>query len=917
MVYQRGFVRTSRAGVWIALTRETVVRLIDFDDLLWGLKTGLSELKVAYCTAGGPLAIYCGERFDLNEGGNAICFYNARGAPHPVKSHIQLNGMESVFFMCWNECNDHLIILLNTGEVRFFNLAGEIVASSIKVPVGLLCVSTANGIALLVDDGEPHVILLEYHSSGEYRTFFLKLPQVFQNQKPTVMLSIPKQFSDTGYTELFIPFLSNENVSSFCHCVFYNNPRCFDLRLSVGGGSVVHMALSPNGQSIAFLVRDGTLCVASRSFEDITRLINIETDVMPVQFLWCGDKCITYLHLARQFDENAEFPTRLTLVNVDDPDQSEFLNDIPSSPYLFSECDGIRIFSSDAYQFLQVVSAPSRRIFSVGSRANSALLLLAFDEFMCGGTSSVKMIRDLQRNPAEMNEAVNDCIAAAGFEWNISQQKRLMRVAAFGKSFCSMYESDFFVNMTRRLRVLNALRKSKVGMLMSQAQFLSLEGDRLSERLLQMCHHQLAYYICDFLGFNTRRVMMEWALAKLTKPFFSVTEEKQTALDVIEKLNELKQNSFAEIACKLYVKQKKHAALLLLEAEKVALQQVPKLLDINQPELALQKAVTSGDTDLIFTAMMYLISHQGVEALPLLMSDSTTEKIFLLYATFSEIHRELLMEHHKTHPEHKTYMDILNYLREEEGVKQSLLKKNSNWEILQQKKLTAIENVAISVKREIPGGFSNSAIVRNALPHAVVLSGFSTSSQTNENWVRLHMQLLDEQTKLVREYNDKRFLNASVKRMIVLCHEHGCDGVAGRLKREFGVSDKMHCWSMLDAYTTMSQWGLIDQLGDVKNKNKPVIGASAFINTLLACGRQEQAKHYIHKIPQIEQRMEYYLLCSDWEGAGADCRRHGEPDLLTQLKDRVKGDAFAVQLIDKGWNSVQESGAVKLAKLFA
>ncbi|RNC56045.1 vacuolar protein sorting complex subunit [Trypanosoma cruzi] len=179
------------------------------------------------------------------------------------------------------------------------------------------------------------------------------------------------------------------------------------------------------------------------------------------------------------------------------------------------------------------------------------------------------------------------------------------------------------------------------------------------------------------------------------------------------------------------------------------------------------------------------------------------------------------------------------------------------------------------------------------------------------------MQLLDEQTKLVREYNDKRFLNASVKRMIVLCHEHGCDGVAGRLKREFGVSDKMHCWSMLDAYTTMSQWGLIDQLGDVKNKNKPVIGASAFINTLLACGRQEQAKQYIHKIPQIEQRMEYYLLCSDWEGAGADCRRHGEPDLLTQLKDRVKGDASAVQLIDKGWNSVQESGAVKLAKLFA
>ncbi|RNF11263.1 putative vacuolar protein sorting complex subunit [Trypanosoma rangeli] len=914
---QRGFVRTTRAGAWIALNRENVVRLIEFDDLLWGLKRDLSEFKVAYSSAGGPLALYSGDDFHSSEVQNIIGLYNARGAPHPVRPNIRLDGIESVFFMCWNECKDHLVVLLNTGEVRFFNLAGETAAPSINVPVPLLCASTGNGIGLLVNDVEPQLILLDYHFTEEYKKISLNLPKVFQNQKVAVMLAIPQQFSDTGYTELFIPFLSNDGASSFWHCAFANTPRCYDLCLSIDGGNVVHMALSPNGQAVAFLVQNGTLYVTSRSFEDITRLINIELDVLPVQFLWCGDKCITYLHLARQFDETIESATTLTLINVDDPAQSDFLNDIPPSPYLVSECDGIRIFSADSYQFLQVVSAPSRRIFSVGSRANSAMLLLAFDEFMCGSTNSVKLIRDLQGNYTEMSETVNDCIAAAGFELSISQQKRLMRVAAFGKSFCSMYESDFFVNMVRRLRVLNALRNSKAGMLMSQAQLLSLEGDRLADRLVQMDQHQLAYCVCDYLGFSTRRVMTEWALAKLTKHSLTVAEEKQLALDVIEKLNEVNQNLHAEIAYKVYLKQKTHAALLLLEAEKIASVQIPKLLEIKQPELALQKAVKSGDADLVFTAMMYLISHRGTEVIPLLTSDSTTEKIFLLYITVCEGYRELFMEYHKTHPEHKTYVNIRHYLKEEEELKRLLLESDCNWETLQQKKLTALENVAISVKREIFANAANTGIGRNVFPSTGVFSGVSQYSQLNENKIHLHMKLLDEQTKLMKVYNDKRFLNASVMKTISLCYEHGCDGVAGRLKREFGVSDKMYCWCRLNAYTTMSQWGLIDHLGDVRSKIKPVIGAPAFINTLLACGRPEQAKKYIPKISQIEQRMEYYVLCGDWEEAGADCRRNGDQDLLSQLKERVKGNASATQRIDKGWNSVTESGALKLAKFFA
>ncbi|ORC92702.1 putative vacuolar protein sorting complex subunit [Trypanosoma theileri] len=922
MVVQTRFLRTSRVGAWIALGRENMVRLVDFEDLLWELNTNISNCKIAYCSSGGPLALYSGGRLNSDQDGNHISLYNSKGAPHPVTSSIRLEGIESVLYMCWNESNDNLIVVLNTGEIRFFNLKGELTGTPIRLSLPLLYINTGNGIALVTNDKGYSLTVLECKQNGDYRTSSLDIPNDFKIQKPNVMLAIPQQFSDTGYTEIFIPFLSGENTSSFYHCVFNANSRCYDLRLSIDGGNVTHMSLSPSAQSIAFLVQDGTIYVTSRSFEDVTRLLNIETEVLPAQFIWCGDKCITYLHLTQQFDENLDFPTTLTLINVDDSSQSDFLNDIPTDSFLVSDCDGIRILSQKTYQFLQVVSEPSRRIFSVGSRANSAMLLLAFDEFMCGNASSVKMIRDLQKNSFGLSNAIDDCVAAAGFEFEVSQQKRLMRVAAFGKSFCSMYESDVFVNMARRLRVLNTLRRSKAGMLMSQAQLLSLEGDRLAERLVQMNHHQLAYYVCEILGYSTQTVMTEWALAKLGKHFISINTEKEIAYNIAKKLKEFNQKNFSEIAYKAYLKERPHAALIFLEAENIPTKQVARLLDIKQPEIALSKAIKSGNTDLLFTVMMYLINNKGANAIPLLTSDFTAQSMLLVYVTVCESNRDLLVEYFRTHPEYNTYLNILHYLKEEQRSVISLNRKNSNWEMLQEIKLSAIQSAAITAKREIITNVGNNGgTFGSAISHSISVAGFptsnsSSSSQGNEKWLRAQMQLLNEQTKLMKQLNDKRFLDASVAKTITLCYEYGQNGIAERLKNEFGVSEKMHSWCMLNAYSATCKWDLIDQIGGVKNKTKPIIGASAFVTKLLACDRPEQAKLYISKVPQIEQRMEFYVLCNDWMAAGADCRRHGEPEMFAQLKERAKGNVTAIHLIEEGWNSGQESGVLKFTKLF-
>ncbi|KAG8342617.1 Vps16 N terminal region Vps16 C terminal region [Trypanosoma vivax] len=888
------FSRTTRIGSWIALNGENIIRLVDLDNLSWDLSGKLCDHRIAYCHSGGPVALYFDSWACNRRAENVIQLYSATGGTHPTTSGIPLSGMEGVLFMFWGDHDDKLFVVLNTGAVRVFNLRGECVALPIQLLAPLLCIPTGNGIALLVREPSFQLVLIENNGCGEYDTDTMKLPISLRQRDPRTMLAIPRQRSDSGQTELFIPFSFNEKSLTVYHCIFGVNSQCYDIRLSVDGGDVVHMALSPSAQHIAFLTEDGNIYVASRSFDDITRLHNINTEVIPAQFLWCGDNCITYLHLSNQFDTSLEFPTTMTLVNASDCDQCEYLSDVPTDAFLVPDCDGIRIFSSKSYQFLQVVAEPSRRIFSVGSRANSAMLLLAFDEFLCGNSNSVKIIRDLQKDPHALSEAVDDCVLAAGSEFDISQQKRLMRVAAFGKSFCPMYEYSAFVNMARRLRTMNALRKSKLGMLVSHAQLSRLEGERLVERLIALDLFQLAYHICDSLGLATSGVIERWAVAKIMNSSATTDAEKEAAYNVVDKLKNYNRVNFSEIAHKIYQKHKANAALILLGAERIASRQIPKLLEIDQAEVALRQAVKIGDADLLFTTMMFLINTKGEESIDLLTCMPDLRNLLFFYASACDGNRNQLLRYLSAYPEYCAYINVLQYLRMEQRFLRESESKTGDWEVFHRARVSTIRSVAASMKSKSASHFSS-----------------------NGKWLRLHAELLEEQSRLARELNDRRFLNASVLKTITLCHEHGRKETAERMRNNFNVTDKMNCWSMLNGFASASKWDLIDQLGDARGKTRPVIGGAAFVTTLLAHGRVDQAKQYIPKVKHIESRMEYYVLFGEWSRAGADCRQNSELEILEQLKERAKGNELILQQIEEGWNSVQESGAIRLARLFA
>jgi hypothetical protein len=78
--------------------------------------------------------------------------------------------------------------------------------------------------------------------------------------------------------------------------------------------------------------------------------------------------------------------------------------------------------------------------------------------------------------------AVDECIAAACQEFDITLQRSLLRAAAYGRTFLRSFPPDQLADACKTLRVLNAVRAADVGLPLSMAQYLELTPSTLVVR---------------------------------------------------------------------------------------------------------------------------------------------------------------------------------------------------------------------------------------------------------------------------------------------------------------------------------------------------------------------------------------------------------------------------------------------------
>lgn len=178
-----------------------------------------------------------------------------------------------------------------------------------------------------------------------------------------------------------------------------------------------------------------------------------------------------------------------------------------------------------------------------------------------------------------------------------------MKAASFGKSVLDIYNSDDFVDMCETLRVLNAVRYYEIGIPISYEQYLRLTPEKLIERLINRQEYLLALRISSYLRLPTDRIYVHWASQKVR---VGSEDEDTICRLIVEKLAGKRGISFEEIARAAYDEGRGRLATALLNHEPRAGKQVPLLLNMEEDEIALDKAIESGDSDLMYFVLLHL-----------------------------------------------------------------------------------------------------------------------------------------------------------------------------------------------------------------------------------------------------------------------------------------------------------------------
>ncbi|EZA48287.1 Vacuolar protein sorting-associated protein 16-like protein [Ooceraea biroi] len=205
--------------------------------------------------------------------------------------------------------------------------------------------------------------------------------------------------------------------------------------------NVVAIAVSGNNRHIALYADTGHLYIGSIDFRE--KYCECYTNIKEplANIAWCGTEAVvcSWSSTIMVIGRTAE-----TIVyNYDGP------------VHLVSEVDGVRVLSSSSHEMIQKVPNVVQRIFRINSTDPASYLLEASKQFQKKSHKADSYI-DLVKD--KLDSAIRACIDGASHEFDFETQKILMRAAKFGKGFSKTMDAEYYVQMCRTLRVLNAVR---------------------------------------------------------------------------------------------------------------------------------------------------------------------------------------------------------------------------------------------------------------------------------------------------------------------------------------------------------------------------------------------------------------------------------------------------------------------------
>ncbi|KAK8154377.1 vacuolar protein-like protein sorting vps16 [Phyllosticta citrichinensis] len=606
-------------------------------------------------------------------------------------------------------------------------------------------------------------------------------------------------------------------------------------------GPFRHTSVSPNGKYVALYTEDSKVWVVSSDFQNKLSEYDSRARTMPKDMQWCGNSAVI---LAWE-DE----------IHVVGPNGSGTKFFYDSWVHLITDVDGIRILTNELCEFIYRVPDVTEETFRLGSESPAAVLLEAVDHLERKSPKADDLIQLIRPSLAE---AVDTCIKAAGHEYSIHWQKQLLKAASFGKSVLDLYNSDDFVEMCEILRVLNAVRFFEIGLPLSYDQYMRLTPEKLIERLINRHEYQLALKISDYLRLPTDRIYVHWASQKVR---LSNDDEESICRLIVQKLSGKPGISFEEIARAAYDEGRSRLATELLDYEPRAGKQVPLLLDMKEDTIALDKAIESGDSDLVFHVLTHLKKQLTLASFFRTVT-SRPVATALVESSALDQDRELLKD---LYYQDDRRLDGANLLVAEALVQPTVAAR------IDKMKLAA---KLLHDSRE--HGFNVKALdeaqrlLKLQEAFEKDLGGSNASNNPNNPGISVVGLSVNETLfRMVRAGHMKR---------------------AAKVQSEFKIPDRTFWWVRLRGLVAKRDWSEIEE---ISKQRKSPIGWEPFFNECLAAGNTRTAALFVPKCANLppQDRVEMFVKCGLLVRAGEEALKAKDMNTLVELKGKASGAA--------------------------
>ncbi|ETN75367.1 Vps16, region [Necator americanus] len=454
-------------------------------------------------------------------------------------------------------------------------------------------------------------------------------------------------------------------------------------------------------------------------------------------------------------------------------------------------------------------------------------------------------------------------------------QKALLKAAHFGVAFSTGFDSARFVRVLRELRVLNEVRRKRIGMPITCSQLHELGESCLINRLIDIGAYGTAVEICKWLRRDEQegidRVLLEWVCFMVRRTITEAaslpnkSELNMEALDekIARKLLGYPHVSLADAAKRAIEAKLPKLARLLIKREKDDSKQVNVLLQLGDVQEALARAAAAQRPQLMHQVVRHLMKEQkradyelAIRKIPLAQclyqdlvreeSDRGSGKMMLaLLEQASDFERQIMFHLDAAESEMNVSKRTLKLLKKSQGSCQK------------------------------PGGQRDR---RTTERYGSFMEGSS---------YELKRFISSSQAAFVPGQLERGEDRMTIRDTVI---EHAADSQkVAQLKHQAKLTDKqVWLWTI----EGLAKKGKMEQLFDMAQKKSPV-GYVPFLKACMKYNRQDECKKYFAKVHGYQELVAAYLAMGNFVGAAKMAFDRRDHDTLQHILMKSHGNKDA------------------------